>query len=477
MIHPIPKRKILAAAVSLAALGPGAAEAVYLDSEGVGQALIYPYYTVRSAAGNPFNTLVSVINHEATPKVLRVRFREGRNGHAVANFNLYLSAYDMWTASVVPTGDGAKLVTGDQSCVNPAFAAAGGRRELAFSSAPYSGANADGAGEGADRTREGYVEVIEMATLSGASANAVTHTPSGVPENCALVQDPAFAHTVNAPTGGLSGSATLINVASGMDFTFNAEALGELTTQPFYRHYSDAYPDWNAAEVTPLSFFSTQGRLYRFEWARGADAVSSVLMRSAIENEFVLDAATRSETGWVITFPTRRFYASSTATAPPFTAVPQSGKVCELLTATAHGREEQTQPLLTSDFSAAAPHMACWAANVLELRSTAATTRRFESANFMPAFPPSFANGWIGLTFAASAAQSPGLRSLVSSWSRELEGEAGQPGIYAIRGLPVVGFMVRTFENGTLSCAATACQGNYGGAFAHKVRRSVTLAP
>ena len=31
-----------------------------------------------------------------------------------------------------------------------------------------------------------------------------------------------------------------------------AEALVELTTQPFYRNYTDPYPDWNAAEVTPL---------------------------------------------------------------------------------------------------------------------------------------------------------------------------------------------------------------------------------
>jgi hypothetical protein len=42
-------------------------------------------------------------------------------------------------------------------------------------------------------------------------------------------------------------------------------------------------------------------------------------------------------------------------------------------------------------------------------------------------------------------------------------------------GLPAVGFMVRTFRNGNLACAgAPACQGNYGGAFDHRRRRSAT---
>ena len=471
------KKKALAAAVSAAALVSMDVGAVYLDPEGLGQALIYPYYTVRSAGGNPFNTYVSVVNHEATTKALRVRFREGRNGREVAGFNLFLSPFDAWAASLVPTADGAKVVTIDNSCTNPPFAAAGGQRELVFSTALYSGANSDGMGDGGDRLREGYLEVIEMATLSGSGAAAVTHGSSGVPDNCAVVQSASFVPAVEPPTGGVSGSATLINVASGMDFTFNAEALVELTTQPFYRDYTDPYPDWNAAEVTPLSYFSSQGKLYRFVWARGVDAVSSVLMRSTLENEFVLDAATRSETAWILTFPTRRFYASGSATTPPFTASPQSTGICERLTLTGHGREEQTQAVVSSDIGIPAPHAACGATSVLSLRRNDATTRRIDSTNSMPTFPPSFPNGWLSLTFNASADQNPGLRSLPNSWSRDVDGAQVEPGIYVLRGLPVVGFMARTFENGTLSCAATACQGNYGGNFPHRVRRSVSRAP
>ena len=73
------KRKALSAAV-LAGLGvAGTAEAVYHDVNGVGQVLVYPYYTVNSSAGgNAYNTYLSVVNTTTKAKVVKVRFREGK---------------------------------------------------------------------------------------------------------------------------------------------------------------------------------------------------------------------------------------------------------------------------------------------------------------------------------------------------------------------------------------------------------------
>ena len=56
------KRKALFTAV-LAGLGAaGTAEAVYLNPNGTGQVLVYPYYTVQSADGASWNTYLSVVN-------------------------------------------------------------------------------------------------------------------------------------------------------------------------------------------------------------------------------------------------------------------------------------------------------------------------------------------------------------------------------------------------------------------------------
>jgi hypothetical protein len=46
-------------------------------------------------------------------------------------------------------------------------------------------------------------------------------------------------------------------------------------------------------------------------------------------------------------------------------------------------------------------------------------------------------------------------------------------GSHSFVGLPVVGFTVRTFRNGTLDCGGVSCQGNYGSAFPLKYLRSI----
>ena len=100
------KRKSLYAALAgVSALGAaGAAQAVNVNPDGLGQVLLYPYYTVRTdATGSAFNTLLSVVNTTASSKAVKVRFLEGKNSREVIDFNLFLSPYDVWTAAVIPT--------------------------------------------------------------------------------------------------------------------------------------------------------------------------------------------------------------------------------------------------------------------------------------------------------------------------------------------------------------------------------------
>src|SRR6476620_12525538 len=100
------KKSLYAAVAGLSALGvTGAAQAVSVNPDGLGQALVYPYYTVRDAsAGAPYNSLLSVVNSTASAKAVKVRFLEGKNSREVLDFNLYLSPKDIWTAGIVPMG-------------------------------------------------------------------------------------------------------------------------------------------------------------------------------------------------------------------------------------------------------------------------------------------------------------------------------------------------------------------------------------
>ena len=97
------KRKSLYAALAgVSALGvTGAAQAVNLNPDGLGQVLIYPYYTTRAdAGGNAYTSLLSVVNTTSSAKAVKVRFLEGKNSREVLDFNLFLSKHDVWTAAI-----------------------------------------------------------------------------------------------------------------------------------------------------------------------------------------------------------------------------------------------------------------------------------------------------------------------------------------------------------------------------------------
>ena len=113
------KKSLYVALASLGALGvTGAAEAVNVNPDGLGQALIYPYYTTQNkvAGANAYNSLLSVVNSTATAKVVKVRFLEGKASKEVLDFNLWLSKFDVWTAAIIPSGTGAGIFTTDLSC-------------------------------------------------------------------------------------------------------------------------------------------------------------------------------------------------------------------------------------------------------------------------------------------------------------------------------------------------------------------------
>ncbi len=185
------KKSLYTAIAGLSALGvTGIAEAVHVNPDGLGQVLIYPYYTARQTPSDAtfpnaqYNTLLSVVNSTASAKAVKVRFLESLNSREVLDFNLYLSHNDVWTAGIVPTSDGAGVVTYDKSCTTPPLTAG---TVYPFVASQFSGSNADGADSSLDRTREGYIEIIEMGDIVAGSdtETGVTHV-AGVPPCTAL---------------------------------------------------------------------------------------------------------------------------------------------------------------------------------------------------------------------------------------------------------------------------------------------------
>ncbi len=474
------KKSLYAALAGVSALGAtGAAEAVNVNPDGLGQVLLYPYYTTRNdTGGNAYASLLSVVNSTSSAKAVKVRFLEGKNSREVLDFNLFLSAYDVWTAAILPSSSGgAKVATNDKSCTLPQLPAGG----QDFVNYAYSGGGApnDDAGGGSlDRTREGYVEIIEMGWIADSSTthDQVTHV-NGVPPGCASVSDAQAGADVVGVVGGLFGGMTLINVASGTDYTEDAVALDNFVPPGtyLYRNAGDVRPQ--LIDADPLStVFGVNGAIVQTDWIASpnpADAVSAVLMHDNVMNEFVLDASTRSGTDWVVTMPTKRHYVNvGTGNAPRLFQrnFNQTVGSCDDVSLDLFDREEFRR---AGGFSPSPPgsvNRICWEANVITFNNS----NVLGSAN-VANVPTSFANGWMRLGFfpgsqgASHLLPAPAGATTIS----DINGPVTPAGSVTYFGLPVIGFAVQSFANGTLTVGGTSVLSNYGGNFVHKTTRLI----
>jgi len=476
----------LVAAVSTVGMASTAANAaVHVNSNGLGEVLIYPYYTTRAG----MDTYMSVVNTTNSSKAVKVRFTEGKNSREVLDFNLYLSPNDMWTAAVVNTTNGAKLITADKSCTAPAIPA-GGKEfvNFAFSGATLEGiqqSGGDGETQSLDRTREGYFEIIEMGTITNTAIDAAITHVGGVPANCAVVQAATMdmgagsalvvggqSARAASSTGGLAGTASLIGVAAGTDFGYDPVALDAFAPSASVNIWNppgSIFPDLTFADTTSVVF--NGGSVVTSSWSSGDATVSALLMHNNIINEYVLDNHTLSGTDWVITMPTKRYNVPvhNPATTPdttqlfsPFTHKFWLNGACEPVGLSYWDREEGNVSIV--DFSPPAPGggtSLCWETTVVTFNNS----HVLGSANEVNV-PVNFENGWLRMAFNSSG---------ITAVNGQIDGNGVTHGTAAqsltsvdgdtYTGLPTVGFMLQDFIN---QSAAPGIMATYGGNFIHK---------
>ncbi|MDR0247599.1 MAG: hypothetical protein LBI16_04300 [Burkholderiales bacterium] len=505
----------------------GAAQAVALNPDGLGQVLIYPYYTVRANAdGNAYDSLLTVINAKNVGKAVRVRFREGKAGKTVLDFNLYLSPKDVWTAAITQTPDstGAMIRTWDTSCTNPSIPADG----ATFWSYLFSGANADGEDATVDRTKEGYVEMIEMAEIAAGSPTerAIAHAVGGIwkPRDCSAIQEhgssytntqPPFAGDLRTPAGGLFGNMTLINVNTARAVGYDAVALSG-----FYKG-GDAWGHFGGARVldtlwfpfgrenpnlsmafpaTSMVFDDGVGIVesawtgsdwvheaggiapHRSVFEPGLDAVSSVLMRSSIINEFNNNEVYVGATDWVITVPTKNLYFDRGDNGRGDNSLKprrlfqrefrKGGAVDDVERAIIYDREERGMDLdcqwdgLPPANCDQRPHFP-WTVNALQFRNSNSMDRAvFHSVNRL-VMPLPYSEGWAQIDIGrgvAHPASTYGDHTLT----------ADTPSGRKFTGLPVVGFAATLYNNAGVDGGSLGrVWASYVGTVPHRYERKI----
>jgi hypothetical protein len=344
------KKNVLALSIAamvggLGFAGAASAQSFQVNESGTGHILVVPYYTAQNGNMSVFHlTNTDTIRGKA----VKVRFRGASNSDDVLDFQVFMSPGDVWTAAVTADAAGkAQLVTADNTCTLPAIAKNTPVPFVTDRLARQGWTDADKAAQ----TREGYVEILNMADISNQSASlkdaslfkATKHVNGVAPCTSAVLQDtllgyPAMASQseLSAPTATLTGSWYVINVSQSTTFSgatpalvgnaptrvvFSPQVEGETTiktSDPLMvagtikaQHYD--VPDLS----TP--YFASQSLTSQTDADTNATNLTNALGRNTIMNQYATDAGIFAKTDWVFSMPTRRYtvaanYASTSAT-------------------------------------------------------------------------------------------------------------------------------------------------------------------
>jgi len=354
------KMKKLALALGLALGSTGlmqSAQAVHVSAENLGQALIFPYYTVRGG----WSTLFGITNTSNLVVAAKVRFREAYNSRDVFDFVIILSPNDVWTGWVADAGDRPAIFTEDTSCTVGRIPSAG--QPFLDGLNTYTGPTADGGPTTPDRMKEGYVEVIMMGAAQVVTpvpnpdptplARGAIHVNGATPPGCNnlvnafldYAQLPALRGEFNQyavdptstppgrPLNPLKGTFALVNGPQGFNavglpvhlanFSTGVSALGApmLTAQlpqiEAGNVFADSYnePSLFSSNTAPEYLGSAGGSLPAVNAA--PPSVTGALEATNVINEWSrrtnAAAGWVTATDWVITFPTKNFYVDNDA--------------------------------------------------------------------------------------------------------------------------------------------------------------------
>ncbi len=543
------KKKVLPLAVgtATAVVMSAANAAMYVNDKGMGETLIFPLYSAES--GNSTN--VNIANTTSGTKAVKVRILEAQNSREVLDFNLYMSPQDHFSFAVLADAadGGGMLKTNDNSCTVPAIPADGVKfRDFLYNPADSAEDDTDteDVNEAYDntsitRTAVGYIEVIEMGqvdpdaapVLDTATENAINaaaaikHDSDGVPANCDLLVDAwstasdgsagqwlseATAGTVGTSEmltawdgGGLYGYASVVNVANGTSFGYDAIAIADhvgagATGSAMHYEPGDIDPNFtdtafdtsaivnNAGVATTVAF--TGGGTYSAEVAR-VQALNATMMALKVHNDYVTDPGLSATTDWVMTFPTKAFHVNGDEAIEPFSEVWTGQSACEYAGMDMIDREESTAPPAPAtdqsdgpDFSPKPPPgpgnpdptngdlQLCYESTIVQFADSSAIGTDSIAVG-VGAFLDS-ADGWGTISFDPADLFNSGADLGICGQDGDAltTGDQTNPcdrQIHAdghtMTGLPVVGFAVQKYVNGDLGSGVLA---NYAMSTVHK---------
>jgi hypothetical protein len=308
---------------------------------GAGHILVVPYFTSQNDNMSVFH----VVNTDTVNgKALKVRFRGAANSDDILDFTVFLSPGDVWTGSVQGNENGSTFLTNDNSCTLPDIR--GQQIQFVTDRLP--------SGADAAQTKEGYIEILNMADITGATTamyTATKHVNGVAPCTSSALEatlniNPLDATSVTAaktsgfetPSGKLTADWYILNVNQTTTFSGAATAIaatggngrGNFVLFPQDATNSAASvanaaqltadPLLQAGKVTPVNFdFPDLSTPYLPATATPelqASALTQAVANTGVSNQFALDTLIAAKTDWVLSMPTRRYSVGADYSVP-----------------------------------------------------------------------------------------------------------------------------------------------------------------
>ena len=351
--------------VGSGALSRTDATSLQVSQGGIGHSLIVPYFNAQN--GNM--TVLHVVNTDTVNgKAMKVRFRGALNSDDVLDFQVFMSPGDVWTAAVSAGSDGvAAITTADGSCTLPVLAKGVPQSFVLDRLNP-----AMTAADKANNTREGYVEIFNMADIrndGGSLYTAIKHVNGVAPCTASVLNGTLTNYTTeaaasaagfNTPTTGLYGDWYIINVAQTTTFSGGATAITALnaagnpgrgnfvhfpqnanananpmlaSADPLFRSDSRdaanntvssakiAAANYDLPDLsTPYTNLAALSATDTLRPLAQATNLTNAIKVTSITNQYANDASISAKTDWVFSMPTRRYnvaanYAATSTTA------------------------------------------------------------------------------------------------------------------------------------------------------------------
>lgn len=301
-----------------------------------GEVLFYPYY----AAGEGYETSISITNTTGMVKGIKVAIREGLRGSEVLTWNLYLAPYQQMGFAIAQDNEGGAVYTNSTACTVPAL----------YQTFPNSFVNYAFNGDSVnslDRTLSGYVEVVEMgqwdpAVGLGKAASSldcgelVSAWSNDFGASGLWVEDPA-AEAVAWQGGGLMGQAYIKEFDPMSYRSINVLEYSAVAVAEFARQQSPAEYHTNPGAANDLLRQGSlaldreiDGRSYTYTAGNGLEAVSALLSTTQL---FAVPPPTSNASEpqkWLLSMPTK-FHHESSGQLGPFSSAwdPSESKACE----------------------------------------------------------------------------------------------------------------------------------------------------